>query len=268
MLLDPGSYTFTVAAAGYAGQTSALTQLPATLNFVLAKETKTYYVSPTGDDTADGLTEDTAWATIDNGDKKNLLAPGDTVIVLAGEYYLNDTVTISRCEGEEGNPITYRGEGNVITNGGYIATLWKKNFQVNKSYITIDNIKMTGNNIGVGIGSSRTTNVIIENCEIYNLIPFPGGWPSSTGVYIDPSDNAAIVRNCCIHNLTWINNCEAVGIYNMTTWDGGNGFVNTDKSLYHNNVIYNIQGTGVLFRGVPNGDLVYNNTFYNISDWV
>ena len=43
-----------------------------------------YYVSPTGNDSDDGLTIGTAWASIDNGN--GMLLPGDTVFVLAGTY--------------------------------------------------------------------------------------------------------------------------------------------------------------------------------------
>ncbi len=66
-----------------------------------------YYVSSTGDNDNDGLSEGAAWATIDNGDQKELLVPGDTVNVLPGTYLITDPLTLAT-DGTSTDMITYR----------------------------------------------------------------------------------------------------------------------------------------------------------------
>ncbi|MGD9140686.1 MAG: right-handed parallel beta-helix repeat-containing protein, partial [bacterium] len=74
-----------------------------------------YYVSTGGDDDNDGLSPGSAWATLDNGDQKGLLVPGDTVNILPGTYHIDGTVQL-KTDGATGGIITYRrlGEGDVV----------------------------------------------------------------------------------------------------------------------------------------------------------
>ena len=81
-----------------------------------------------GNDSNDGLTTDTAWATVSNGDAKGILNPGDTVVVdgyRIGAYYRYDSassVPIANCSGTATRPITYTGinYGDIDTSsGGY-----------------------------------------------------------------------------------------------------------------------------------------------------
>ena len=92
-----------------------------------------FYVSPEGDDSADGLTPETAWRTIRRACRE--VQAGDTALVAPGEY----RQPISPCRsGARGRRITFktRGEGEVVLNGlgvyDALVILEKKN------YVTVD----------------------------------------------------------------------------------------------------------------------------------
>ncbi len=73
----------------------------------------TYFVSTSGSDAADGSTELTAWATVNNGDRLGLINPGDTVKVLAGTYVLSNKIDLA-INGTEAAPIVYCSEGGTV----------------------------------------------------------------------------------------------------------------------------------------------------------
>ncbi len=76
-------------------------------------QAKMYYLSPDGDDEAAG-TREAPWRSLQQANER--LAPGDTVVLLDGEY--EGTISPAR-SGEEGAPITYRAEnsGRAILRG-------------------------------------------------------------------------------------------------------------------------------------------------------
>ncbi|MBO7392711.1 MAG: hypothetical protein J6U98_00755, partial [Abditibacteriota bacterium] len=59
----------------------------------------TYYVSPTGKDTNNGLTPQTAFASINAADSKGLLVPGDRVEVMSGTYNLKEANVVFKVSG-------------------------------------------------------------------------------------------------------------------------------------------------------------------------
>ena len=64
-----------------------------------------YYVAPTGNDANSGLTPDTAWLTMSNGDA-HIVQGGDTVHVAPGTYTYSTGATFA-ANGVVGYPITY-----------------------------------------------------------------------------------------------------------------------------------------------------------------
>jgi len=110
--LEPGKqYHFRVRsvdplkAKDYAG-TLALTPKDATVSFRTASAPAAptrYFVAPDGDDTADGLSRQTAWRTIRYA--AGQVKAGDTVSIAGGSY--RETVYI-RATGDKGRPITFR----------------------------------------------------------------------------------------------------------------------------------------------------------------
>ena len=68
----------------------------------------TYYVSTTGNNSAVGTATNTAWRTINYAVQQ--VSAGDTVRVLAGEYWENVLIWEDRCnQGSAGSPITLDG---------------------------------------------------------------------------------------------------------------------------------------------------------------
>ncbi|USN45761.1 MAG: right-handed parallel beta-helix repeat-containing protein [Candidatus Woesearchaeota archaeon] len=84
----------------------------------------TYYVSPTGDDGADGLTPETALARISLALSKMSESGGDTVIVQGGTYYEELTNFISGTPGNPNRLIAADGE-LVILDGAENFTNWQ-----------------------------------------------------------------------------------------------------------------------------------------------
>ena len=131
---------------------------------------ETYYVSPDGDDGGDGSASN-PWRTIQHA--VNNLNPGDILIIKPGEYH--EYITIER-GGEEGNPITIRGEvsGEVIIDG------------------IIEGEKSGGNGITI---SPNVSHIVIENLVIRNF----GTW----GIGVFGSNEEITLREIEIYS------CEA-----------------------------------------------------------
>ncbi len=87
----------------------------------------TYYVATTGND-ANAGSSGSPWKTI--GKAATSMVAGDTTIVSAGSY--GEKVDTVR-SGSEGNQITFRASGRVVT----------KTFNIGHPYITIDGFEMT-----------------------------------------------------------------------------------------------------------------------------
>jgi len=71
-----------------------------------------YYVSPNGNDSADGLTEATAWKTIRAVNIAKCVKPGDRVLFQRGGLWrVGHGPSLRPHSGEEGNPVTYSSYG-------------------------------------------------------------------------------------------------------------------------------------------------------------
>ena len=68
----------------------------------------TWYVSVIGNDTSNGLTENTAFATLQHA--ADIVSPGDSVLVLPGNYTGFDL----RNGGNQNEPIVFRAIGNNV----------------------------------------------------------------------------------------------------------------------------------------------------------
>ena len=107
----------------------------------LSSNAVNYYVSPTGDDGSDGLTPATAWASVDNGDSRGLMNPGDTVNILSGQYPISNDIELSM-SGTADSPIVYRklGKGPAIFNAGNTGIII---FLLSGDYIILQGLEMT-----------------------------------------------------------------------------------------------------------------------------
>lgn len=124
---------FSLSAPGFRGAAVLVAVLALTLPLLAA----TYYVDfAGGNNTADGLTPETAWkhspgdAKATDLPKATTLQPGDTVIFKGGVQYLGEIeLTASGAEGKpivlDGNTAGTFGRGRAVLDGAQIITGWK-----------------------------------------------------------------------------------------------------------------------------------------------
>lgn len=218
-----GAYTLTASKAGYRPASSQVVvevTEPKTVNFGLAAATPTtFYVSTSGDDANDGLTPGNAWATMDKGDRDNVLIPGDEVIVQAGTYS-GRQVTLSNKSGTAGSPITYTADGEVVIDrADYNGTTWSLAVS-SREYLVFDGFTFTG---GVGgVRLSGCEKLEIKNCTVRDLqLPAGSGW-------YYPGIHSIETGSTYIHNNQFYGTLGHVIVQDF----GGNG------NRYYNNSIY------------------------------
>ena len=137
--------------------------------FVFAAGTTYYIDSITGDDENNGLSEATAWKTVDNIESLTLGA-GDKILFKSGGKY--DCAITLTCSGTEDNPIVISsyGEGEKPHLNTGVRDAVMKLFDC--SYVTVSGFEITAHN-GGGIWVDGVTKeskgVRIENCEFHDL---------------------------------------------------------------------------------------------------
>ncbi|MBP5717416.1 MAG: right-handed parallel beta-helix repeat-containing protein, partial [Abditibacteriota bacterium] len=269
--LDPGSYTVDVIGAGYDRSSNTVDVTvrkgeTCTANFTMTKAVHTFYVSPYGDNTNPG-TQDEPWATPDAGDKQMLLAPGDTVIVMEGEYLQENYLgfTFANCSGTVDEPITYVAEDGAVINGEYFIystypglSRMPACLAVAVSNVVFRNFEVANFNVAVLIYGTKNSGVVIDGFDIHGGNPWTGLAPACCGVYFDTSKNSAEVMNCRIHDFQ-----DWAAFMDMTSYNTGDA---ADHGVFkfHHNYVYNISGHGSWIRGFVE-DYIYNNTFYNVT---
>lgn len=277
MTLDPGVYDIAIEVSGrYScdNPTAAVTVTggeTATQNFVVNYETKTFYVSTTGDDANDGLTKETAWFNINRGDRNGAVQPGDTVLVQPGTY-TGDTGELTgyyearygyRIIQQGGNkyyPVTYKADGAVLVKNEIsdAASTFNKCLCVSAQWIIIDGFECTSAFNGIAF-DHMGANTVVQNCDIHDLAYTTVIWPQSAAIYIDPlaTSGKVVVRNNKIHDYTngggW-----SSGVFNMGAWGHTTpGFM---QMIAYGNQIYNVPGPAFNSRSGKTNDLIYNNT--------
>ncbi|MBI3948493.1 MAG: right-handed parallel beta-helix repeat-containing protein [Armatimonadetes bacterium] len=166
--LKPGvEYEFRVFAEGRRGgeASSPALSLKTSSRAPLAA---TYYLSPSGDDAADGRSPERAWRTLRKANAE--VGPGDTVLIAPGEYY-HPVAPLTG--GKPGMRITYRrhGDGEAIIQGGGAATPLL--LLPSKSYVTVEGLILTGTPYeGGGVARiSDATDVELLRCRIGHRKP-------------------------------------------------------------------------------------------------
>lgn len=217
---------------------------------------KVYYVSPSGNDSNDGLAPTTAWATVAKVTAAALL-PGDTVLFEGGKTWTN--VNALECKGgTAGNRITYGSYGNeratligdtkgainiyeisyvtikdliliginqptVWGNDGiYIGAGW--DVPGPRTDISILNCKIDGF-AGMGIASwpyhitDVFTNLLIQGCEVSNCM---------NGIYLASPEVASATGTAYTNPI--VRNCKAYNNFGMASYTdnwSGSGIVMT-----------------------------------------
>ena len=173
-----------------------------------------YFVSVSGDDKNNGLTEKTAWRTITYAATKAVA--GDTVWIKAGDY--GTEYVVVRNSGTQGKPILFIGYKNST---GDITSLYFT-YSPGKSLNSVEMPLLDGKNRGQGTGFNMKgkSYIHIKNLQITNykellgatgsnnslierLIAANAGVSDATAVNFDGSGNHHnVLRNCIVMNAT------------------------------------------------------------------
>lgn len=199
----------------------------------------TYYLSPQGDDAADGLAPQSAWRTLRRACAAVL--PGDTVLLGAGVYH---QAIAPLCGGAEGRRITFRraGEGRAIIDGlGVLAPLADLR---GRSYVTLeglifDSLPPAGHDGVILARDARGVEVL--NCRIgYNKAH--GGF--GNGIYLAACPGARVEGN-----LIWGTR------YHVT-------LAESPGAVVKNNTVSWGQVFSIYVTGRHEGTRITNNIFY------
>ena len=259
----------------------------------------TYYVSNSGSNSNNGLTPQTAFATLQHA--VTIVTTGDSVLVLEGNYVGFDI----RKDGTQSHPIVFKAIGsNVVINERNSFTPDGINIEnadwieihgfivvnqpragiriVLSNFVTIKNNTCT-NNYKWGIFTGFTDDILIEN----NSCSFS---EDEHGIYVSNSSDRPIIRNnhcfnntvCGIHmngDISMggdgiISDAVVEGNIIHDNGVGGGSAINMDgvqDSEIFNNLIYNNRATGIAMYKIDGGDgsknnKVYNNTIIQPSD--
>lgn len=197
----------------------------------------TYYISPTGSDTASG-TITAPWKTFQKLQTAGI-NPGDTIYVRGGTYTSNAGnnadvhFQIGPLNGTQAQPINilaYPGEkpifnlSNVLPNPGkYVTGMWLYGSNwVNLKGFTIKNLAQdpTGGAVNRGFQIVQSNNCRVELLDVYNI----GG----TGIAVDHSNNNLIINNDSHNNGDGMS---------PDHWNFGDGFtIGTGGDTSNNNV--------------------------------
>jgi len=123
----------------------------------------TYHVSVEGDDTRDGLSAESAWATFSHAFQA--LEPGDTLLLLDGTYRQQLRPT---CSGEPGRPITIRAlnDGMATIDGEFK----REPVYITRDYIVIEGLvaRNGARSVFAIVGGSHNT---LRRCSGYDANP-------------------------------------------------------------------------------------------------
>lgn len=225
------------------------------------------YVKNGGDDTHDGLSLATAWATL--GHATNVVNPGDTVHVQDGNY---QGFYVSR-SGAAGNPITFVAAGtNVQITADNGTTPDGINIE-GADYVVIDGFNVN-NRTRAGIRTALSHFVTVRNCRT----GFNGVWGIFSGFADDftiefneahhsQQQHGIYVSNSCVNPVirgNLVHDNQAAGIHmNGDLSQGGNGLI--ANALIERNVVYGNGvggGSGINMDGVINS-VIRNNLLYD-----
>ena len=219
----------------------------------------TYYITTTGLDTNPG-TSAAPWATIGHAD--SVVAPGDTVIVLAGTYTIGSVIR-TNTSGTSTNPITYKTQVQRpwLNPGGASNTILSSTiqwtdaapyvWQVNGNYIIVEGFEMTGATpTGWDLNGA-------SNCKvIYNYIhdlgtAVPNSQPGAGVFDYGPGGST---QNEIAYNV--INTIGIQTTYNQFTHGI---YPSGSYDFIHHNIISNCSGWGIHSLGDVFGGVGANN---------
>jgi parallel beta-helix repeat protein len=270
-------------------QIAVLVTIILSLNF--SAYSTNYYVSENGNNSNNGLTPQTAFATLQH--VADLVSAGDSVLVLAGNYVGFDI----RTNANQNSPIVFKAaESNVVIDLPNSTTPDGINIE-NASWIIIDGFEVA-DQPRAGIRAAVSDFITIRNNYSHNNQRwgiFTGFTDDLTvedntcsysadehGIYVSNSSDRPIIENnhsfnnngCGIHmngDISMggdgiISNAIVEGNIIHDNGYGGGSAINMDgvqDSKIFNNLIYNNHATGIAMFQIDGGDASKNNKVFN-----
>lgn len=258
----------------------------------------TFYVDDVGDDANDGLTAETAWATLQHA--VDTIDPHDTILVLPGVY---EGCRIER-SGEAGQPKTLRAEppgGAMVLapgpNNRHGSNIEIETFEGVVQHWVIDGFEVAGATRS-GIDVRVTRDITVQNCHVYDsgrtgiftafsesvrVQDNESEHNGEHGVYISNSGDFPVVRGNLLHHN------HAAGVHmngdrNFTPGDGlisfatvednviwenglgGASAINCDgvsDSIIRNNLLYSNHASGISLYAIDGSEGSSRNEVYN-----
>ncbi len=216
-----------------------------------AADTFTYYVRTDGADTNDGLSNSAEGAFKTITKAAEIVNVGDTVLVQAGTY--DEQVTLSK-SGTESSRITFEGVGAVIIEGGTRVNA----VVISGAYNTFKNIEVQHGQTGISV---QNANVTIDGCHIHNT--------SSSYYGAISGDSATIVTNSEINNnvrVAFFEKWAAVSNCNIHDNTGGLSYRQLSSSPrieIKNNIFTDNQWTFSIYSGDQNKDVLFEGNEFN-----
>ncbi len=148
-----------------------------------------YYVSPDGNDSNNG-SKTLPFRSIQKA--VGIMAPGDTVVVIAGDY--PECVTISKSGSSESTRLLIFSES---LHGAKCS-----GFRIKGDFVTLDGFDVEADAVKnyVGISVAGKSNVEILNCKVHEC---PMGGINFAHDAVQGSNNARIINNILEHNGQW-----------------------------------------------------------------
>jgi hypothetical protein len=242
-------------------------------DLVAAAALRTFYVSPAGDDEADGSAA-APWKTLQRAAQSP--RPGDLIVVRPGRYAGFVLGWDGAQNGTAADPITFRAEPGAIIESRNLRTPDGINIE-GASHIVIEGFEVlnAGSITRAGIRSVLNRGVVIRGNRIDNA----GRWGILTGFSDDlliegnvtsraQIEHGIYVSNACVNpivrgNQVWGNAANGIHM-NGDASQGGNGLIL--NALVEKNVIYGNGrqgGSGINADGVQNSRFLNNVLFDN-----
>ncbi|MBO7392641.1 MAG: carboxypeptidase regulatory-like domain-containing protein [Abditibacteriota bacterium] len=261
IFLAAGTYTVEFTKGGYdvVSQSVAVPEAEAaTLNVSMARKTSftTYYVNgDSGNDNRNGLTPATAWKSMNNGSAKNLLAPGDTVIV-TGTFTGTQTLTNRNSAADSFADIKF------VSDGAHIELSDNSNACIaltgtNAHHITIDGFDIKGGRWGMRV-MNGANNITVKNCYFHSINSSAtaegcGIWDQGAAnhdnlYYRNSFKLIGPASTSLPHGCITVGQGDGIFIYNNTFDQATNGLRtwNQAKNVYFiNNIVTNMSWAGI-----------------------
>jgi hypothetical protein len=235
-------------------------------------QSKTYFISPDGDDNASGLSLKTAWKSLDKVNQTTFL-PGDQILFESGRVWYGQLQP--KGSGEEGKPIilsSYGGRDKPVINIGKAEGAGIRLF--NQSWWEISNMEITsGAPAELGIGrqgiavlvkgdGEHMEHIVIRDCYIHDIWGQMGG----NGEFVGYNSCAILVRSQFDRNrdrnipitttfddvLIENNRIERFDKCGIVVWGGKYNII------VRKNYMDNLGGDGIFVNGCYKGLIEYN----------